>query len=396
MKEMAYLSHFCKRKYDRNALISIKSDKKKVVESRSRSTQISWILLQCAFLIVGFALIALASSFIPKRAAAFWLFSSPAYGAESDSNLPDASTPVLRAPLNSNPNVSAPLALAVSNGTALVSSASPSGTITDNASVAPADRISVYVVREGDTLSEIAQMFNVSVNTIVWANNLKSNRDVHPGDTLIILPVSGVEYTVKNGDTLKKIANTYGADATEIAEYNGLDSSEKLTAGSTIIIPGGELSITQTKATTKSSGGSISEPYLGGSGPAVPGYFSNPLPGGIITQSIHGWNAVDIGAPKGTPIHAAAGGTVIIAKNNGAWNGGYGNYVVITDTNGTQTLYAHMTREVAAPEESVSAGEIIGYVGQTGEATGPHLHFEVRGAANPFRNCPVGDSCAPQ
>lgn len=262
------------------------------------------------------------------------------------------------------------------------------------------DRISVYVVRPGDTLSEIATMFGVSVNTIIWANNLKGATDVHPGDTLIILPVSGIEHTVAKGETLQSLAKKYGADAGEIAQYNGLDASAALAAGSSIIIPGGEIAapapVKSTGTKAASGGKSISEPYLGGSGAAVPGFFVNPLPGGILTQGIHGWNAVDIGAARGTPIHAAAGGTVIIAKNNGAWNGGYGNYVVITHANGTQTLYAHMTHSIVTPGQTVSAGEIIGYVGATGEATGPHLHFEVRGAKNPFASCRVNSVCTPQ
>ncbi|MHB8710247.1 MAG: LysM peptidoglycan-binding domain-containing M23 family metallopeptidase [Minisyncoccota bacterium] len=252
------------------------------------------------------------------------------------------------------------------------------------------------MIRPGDTLSEIGGMFGVSVNTIIWANNLSSARDVHPGDTLLILPVSGVEHTVVKNDTLKSIAKRYGADANEIAQYNGLDSSASLAVGSTIIIPGGEVASPAAPATEKSSHRVGREPYLGGSGPAQPGYYGNPLPGGILTQSIHGWNAVDIGMPRGTPIHAAADGTVIVARNNSGWNGGYGNYVVITHENGSQTLYAHMRNTIVSMGQSVSNGQVIGYVGMTGHTTGPHLHFEVRGAANPFRNCRVGTSCAPQ
>ena len=68
----------------------------------------------------------------------------------------------------------------------------------------------------------------------------------------------------------------------------------------------------------------------------------------------------------------------------GGWNGGYGSYVVIQHANGVQTLYAHMRATVVSSGQHVMQGQVIGYVGATGKATGPHLHFEVRGAANPF------------
>jgi murein DD-endopeptidase MepM/ murein hydrolase activator NlpD len=251
------------------------------------------------------------------------------------------------------------------------------------------------VVRPGDTLSEIAGMFGVSVNTIIWGNNLSGASDVHPGDTLIILPVSGIERIIAKGDTLKSLAKKYNADADEIAQFNGLDPAAPLEIGSTIIIPGGEIAA-PTSTTRPGTSRSIHEPYLGGSGAMQTGYYSNPVPGGIITQGLHGWNSIDIGAARGTPIHAAADGVVIVARNNGGWNGGYGNYVVITHDNGTQTLYAHMTHTIVSPGQAVSSNQTIGYVGATGLATGPHLHFEVRGAANPFRNCAVGSVCEPQ
>lgn len=357
-------------------------------------------LEQIALLIAGFVLIALLATLLPSRASAFWPFSSNA-NAATNSIVPSSTTPALTAPINTNANASAPIALATSDGSALVAYSGPSGAAVDVPGTASPDQISVYVIRPGDTLSEIANMFGVSVNTIVWANNLSGATDVHPGDTLVILPVSGVERTVVKGDTLKSIAKKYGADANEIAQYNGLDSSAALAIGSTIIIPGGEVAapapVHRTSSRTASvSHGKIYEPFLGGSGPAHPGYFSSPIPGGLITQGLHGWNAVDIGASRGTSIHAAAAGTVIIARNNGAWNGGYGNYVVITHSNGSQTLYAHMSHTIVSPGQSVGDGQVIGYVGMTGMTTGPHVHFEVRGAANPFRNCNEGTVCSPQ
>ncbi|MDO8482413.1 MAG: M23 family metallopeptidase, partial [bacterium] len=73
----------------------------------------------------------------------------------------------------------------------------------------------------------------------------------------------------------------------------------------------------------------------------------------------------------------------IVSKNYG-WNGGYGEYVVISHSNGTQTLYSHMSENITYPGMRVSQGQVIGYVGSTGKSTGSHLHFEVRGAKNPF------------
>jgi len=345
--------------------------------------------------IPGFAILAFVVMLSPNRADAFWPFSTNA-DAAVNATIPSSSTPALQATLNSNPNSSAPTALATSGGSALVSYSGLDGTPADIAKAHPSDRISVYEVKKNDTLSEIADMYGVSVNTIIWANNLKSARDVHPGDILIILPVSGIEYTIVKGDTLKSIAKKYNADANEIAQYNGLDPAVPLKVGSTIIIPGGELAAPASGVRSSSPLPTIRESYFGCGGFVQNGYYSNPLPGGIITQGLHGCNAVDIAAARRTPIRAAADGTVIIVRNNGAWNGGYGNYVVITHDNGTQTLYAHMTHAIVSSWQSVLSGQTIGYVGSTGQSTGPHLHFEVRGAANPFRNCRVGSVCSPQ
>ncbi len=332
--------------------------------------------------------------FAPNAADAFWPFSANA-DAAANAFIPSASTPVLIASVNRNPSASAPVALATSGNVALISYGGPAGTATAIQEATPSDKISVYVVRSGDTLSEIADMFNVSVNTIVWANDLKSVRDVHPGDTLIILPISGVEHTVVKGDTLKLLAKKYGADADEIATFNGLDQAP-LVVGTRLIIPGGELSPAAPATPSAIGRDTFTSVYRGGSGIFLPGYFGNPVPGAIITQRIHGWNGVDLGAARGTPVYAAAAGIIIIARANGAWNGGYGNYIVITHDNASQTLYSHLQSAVVGFGQTVAKGQLIGYVGTTGRVTGAHLHFEVRGAANPLRLCRVGAVCYAQ
>ena len=239
-----------------------------------------------------------------------------------------------------------------------------------------ADQISLYLVQDGDTLSQVAEMFGVSVNTIIWANDLRSNKDIHPGETLLILPINGIQHTVVKGDTLASLAKKYGGDKDEILAYNGLDS-ETLTVGAVITIPGGEV-----PEAPKPTGVKTGTKVITG-GPNVSGYFIHPIPGTVRTQGLHGYNGVDYGASVGTPIRAAAGGRVITSRSGG-WNGGYGTFIVIEHPNGTQTLYAHNSRNIVWQGQTVVQGQVIGYSGNTGRSTGPHLHFEVRGARNPF------------
>lgn len=303
----------------------------------------------------------------------------------------DSSLDLLEAAVNPDPNPAKGRGgVALSEGSALIAYTGPEGTIADIDRTAANGRISTYVVREGDSLSAIADMFNVSGNTILWANNIGKS-DLRPGMTLVILPVSGVRHTVASGDTLASIAKKYGSDASEIASYNGLSSVDELVKGATVIIPGGELAAAPAKKTvakasakikTGGSMGSIKATGNTADG-SVSGSFANPVPGGRLSQGIHGWNGVDIAAPAGTPIYAAAGGTVIVSRVGG-WNGGYGNYVVIEHGNGVQTLYAHMSADNVSVGQSVSRGQAIGTVGNTGQSTGYHLHFEVRGAKNPM------------
>lgn len=241
------------------------------------------------------------------------------------------------------------------------------------------DSISVYEVKKGDTIGDIAKLYNVSKNTIIWANDLKG-KSIKEGDSILILPVSGVKYTVKKGDTLKSIAKKYKAEAENISEFNSLSMNEGLNIGDEIIIPDGEIvdeaPIKKPSTTVKAK----AKKYLVNN---TAGYYMRPIMGGTKTQGIHGHNAVDIGAPVGTPLIATAEGVILAAKSSG-YNGGYGRMVIISHPNGTQSVYGHMSSLSVNVGESVSQGQVIGASGNSGKSTGPHLHFEIRGAENPF------------
>jgi len=267
--------------------------------------------------------------------------------------------------------------ITIIDGSALMAESGPSGTAADIEEGQKNGQISIYIVRKGDSLSGIAKMFKVSVNTIIWANNLQKSQ-IHEGESLIILPISGIQYTVKKGDTLNSIVKKYKANLAELLQYNDLSVGTTLAEGQTILIPDVDISL---PASSYSSTAKVH----GAGGPEYPGYYLRPIPNGLghKTQGLHGYNAIDIGASFGTPIIAAASGKAIIARSSG-WNGGYGSYVVLSHDNGTQTLYGHMNEVIIYEGANVVRGQVIGYVGSTGKSTGAHLHFEIRGAKNPF------------
>ncbi|MBA3735950.1 MAG: peptidoglycan DD-metalloendopeptidase family protein [Actinobacteria bacterium] len=108
-----------------------------------------------------------------------------------------------------------------------------------------------------------------------------------------------------------------------------------------------------------------------------------PVSGPVTSPYGYRWGrlhaGIDIGVPNGTPIHAAAAGTVVLAS----WNGGYGNYTCIDHGGGLATCYAHQSAFATSVGATVSQGQVIGYVGNTGHSFGAHLHFEVRINGNP-------------
>jgi len=287
--------------------------------------------------------------------------------------------PILRAALNIDPNPSKGGGeIIIVNNDALLSEIGPSGTLAEiEEKPKTSDQISIYVVREGDSLSQIAKMFNVSTNTVIWANDIKSGSFISPGQTLIILPITGIRHTVIKGETIKSIVEKYDGNLDEALQYNNLTKDSIIAIDDIIVVPDGEIA----SPAYNSSNINI---VTGSGGPTYSGYYIKPVTYGRLSQGLHGYNAVDLAAETGTPIMAAASGEIIISKNSG-WNGGYGKYIVIKHNNGTQTLYSHNDNNIVYTGQYVIQGQIIGYVGSTGRSTGSHLHIEVRGAENPFK-----------
>lgn len=232
-----------------------------------------------------------------------------------------------------------------------------------------------YIVEQGDTLSFLADKYGISLETILWANDLTSKSTIKPGQKLIILPVSGVVYTVRDGDTLSEIAAKYKGKVSEIIDFNGFSNEGDIFIGDILIIPNGKMP-------------KVSQPTSYTYIPIGSSYFICPTSTCKITQGLHWYNAIDFGAKCGDPIYAAAAG--LIQRISYGWNSGAGNYLTVLHPNGVVTMYGHITKSLVVSGQAVSQGDIIALVGGkpgapgAGISTGCHIHFDVRGSRNPF------------
>jgi murein DD-endopeptidase MepM/ murein hydrolase activator NlpD len=243
--------------------------------------------------------------------------------------------------------------------------------------------ISTYVVTEGDTLSSIAARNGISASTLASSNGLRLTSTLRMGQELLVLPVDGAVHRVVRGETVSSIARRYGVAAASVVSANGLEESASLAIGKDLIVPGAKSTggvVNPSAAAPKSAARELSAPLLD-LGSTFFGLFAQ----GRRTQGLHSYNAVDWGGSGfcNTAVYAAAAGTVITSDAAG-WNGGYGNYIKISHENGTVTLYAHNAQNLVSAGEKVDKGEVIALMGRTGNATGCHVHFEIRGAQNPF------------
>lgn len=237
----------------------------------------------------------------------------------------------------------------------------------------PRDKVENYAVKSGDTLASIGKKFGVSVDTVKWANNLKSDT-IKPDQTLKIPPVTGVVHTVVSGESIYSIAKKYKTSAQSIVNFIFNDFADidtfALRSGQTLYVPDGIIEPEQPKYAAMA-------PQYANAIAGVRGSTNFIWPTtGMITQYPTWYHmAFDIANNSLPPIIAADTGTVIFA---GCINWGYGCHVVVDHGNGYSTLYAHMSTLSVSAGQAVNQGQQVGNMGSTGRSTGAHLHFEIR------------------
>ena len=264
----------------------------------------------------------------------------------------------------------------------------------------------IHTVRDGESVQKIADRYRLNIDTVLWANGLKKDVTLRPGQELVILPVDGVLHTVTRGQSIQQIAELYDVPASLVANQNNVQGNFIL-AGQELIIPGGKPIIPgqvaqqpglsfnpdidvpgrpqQPKPTTPKPTTPRPTPASPGAPSGVPaepsyGVLQLPCNNCYFTQYYRpGHYAVDIQTRGGGPIFAAEAGTVIRADTG--WNGGYGNVIEVDHGNGLITLYAHNKELYVKEGDSVNRGQEIAFMGNTGRVygkTGIHTHFEVQ------------------
>jgi LysM repeat protein len=241
-----------------------------------------------------------------------------------------------------------------------------------------------YTIAKGDTLSSIAQKFNIRMYDIMSLNELQNVNRLSVGQKLNI-PASAsaaeqassstsvvktterkdIVYHVQKGDTLWRIAQQYEVSLKSITSANSISENSRLSVGQKLIIPNAR------SGPGSGSSPSFSWPIKG----LITSHFGNRTLGG--RSDYH--TGIDIDGRTGDSIRAAESGKVSFSGRIS----GYGNTIIVDHPGGYSTVYAHNSANLVQKGQSVSKGEIIARLGATGNATGSHLHFEVRVNSKP-------------
>ncbi|MDR3303863.1 MAG: M23 family metallopeptidase [Treponema sp.] len=233
-----------------------------------------------------------------------------------------------------------------------------------------------YTVQPGDTISEIAQTHALSMDAVIASNSILDAKVLRIGQKLKIPSMEGIPYTVKPGDSFSKIVSATGVPLTAILDANDIQD-EHLAVNTVLFIPGGKMG----KEELNKALGLGAKPVATSVITSTSESFAWPIRGRLTSP--YGWRddpfngvrtyhaALDLAAALGTPIKAALAGKVSSVGVNSV----YGKFIIITHTNGFQTMYGHMSATSVKQGETVKKGTKIGEVGSTGRSTGPHLHL---------------------
>lgn len=257
------------------------------------------------------------------------------------------------------------------NFTAPVVSYNPSeSALSTVISVKPRDKIIDYKVLGGDTIASISKKFDVSVDSIKWASNVKTDI-IKPGQILKIPPITGIVHKVVSGDNIYTIAKKYKTDAQKIVNFPFNDFADldtfSLTPGQFLYVPDGVPVEAQPVAPQYAT--QILAGMKGSSN------FIWPTSGAITQYPVWYHMALDIANNSAPAILASDTGTVVFA---GCIQYGYGCHIIINHGNGYESLYGHLSAIEVSAGQGVSKGQRIGVMGSTGRSSGTHLHFEIR------------------
>jgi murein DD-endopeptidase MepM/ murein hydrolase activator NlpD len=199
----------------------------------------------------------------------------------------------------------------------------------------------------------------------------------------------GATHVVQKGETVYRIARTYGIDPAELMEANGIADPRQLSTGMDLFVPGAPrpLDVPPLAGAPAPPGGGPAGPSHGSAAAPVEDAAPAPRWNGKMRWPLRGLlyrgfgvrqgqrhDGIDISAPEGTQVLAAAEGEVVFTGRQQ----GYGVLVIVRHEGSLVTLYAHNSAVLVKEGERVAAGTPIARVGQSGRTTGPHLHFEVR------------------